>query len=188
MRPSTVFFFLAAVLLVFPLSAQTLPRNEFGASVGVADMGDFGDAGTLALSYNRYWTEALSTRLALTGYGADLEVVDIGPGGAQTASELAMGSWSAALEYHVLRDRRISPYVAAGVAYVAAELVDTPAGDIEAENELAGIVGVGADLNLTRRWALNVDATYMPYAADFPPIASIAMDPLTLSAGVKVRW
>lgn len=187
MRTSTIPFILMAVLLALPLSAQT-PRNEFGASIGRADMGDFGDAGTLALNYNRYWTAGLSTKIGIIGYGAELTAVDIGPGGASTAGDLVMGAWTAGLEYHIWRDRRFSPYVGAGLAYVAAQFADTPAGDIDADNEVTGTASVGADISLGRRWAINADATYMPYSADFPPIGSIDMDPLTLSAGVKFRW
>lgn len=187
MRTSIITLTLAAVLLALPLSAQTT-RNEIGVSIGRADMGDFGDAGTFQLSYNRFWTPAVSTKFALTGFGAELTVVDIAPGGAQSAGDLEMGAWTAGLEYHFLRDRRISPYVGAGVAYVSSRFTDTPAGDLDADDSVTGTASLGADLNLGRRWAINADATYMPYDAEFPAFGNIDMDPLTLSAGVKFRW
>lgn len=176
------------LLVTLPVSAQTLPRNELGANIGVAELGDFGDAGTFSFAYNRYWTDALSSRFSLTAYTADLFVVDVGPGQQGGAGDLVMGAWSGALEYHFMRDRRFSPYVAAGLAFVATELSDTPIGDIEADSEITGLAGIGADITLTRRWAINLDAMYMPYDANFDNMESIDMDPLTYSAGVKFRW
>lgn len=180
-------FLLIAAIVSLPLFAQPA-NNELGLHIGSADMGDFGDAGTLSLTYNRFWTAGLSTKFGLTAYGADLEVVDLPPGGASAAGELEMGALTAQLEYHFLRGSRFSPYAGAGVAFVTAELADTPAGDFEADSEVTAIVNGGVDLNLGRRWAINGDISYMPYTADFVPVESIEMDPLTISAGVKFRW
>ncbi|HEY0157207.1 MAG TPA: OmpW family outer membrane protein [Thermoanaerobaculia bacterium] len=173
---------IAALVFSFSLSAQST-RNELGASIGYADMPGFGDAGTFSLTYNRFWTGNLSSQLGLTSYAADLHVVD-GP----SAGELQMGALTGEVQYHFWRDRRLSPYVGGGVAFVTSQLADTPAGDIEADNEITGVASAGVNLNLGRRWAINGDVTYMPYDADFPPVATIDMDPLTISAGVRFRW
>ena len=179
-------FFL--LLLAFPLLAQSRD-NEVGLAIGYADMGDFGDAGTFGLSYNRYFGN-LSVKFDVTGFGAELATVDIGPGGDPDAGggDFQMSVSSASLQYHFLRGRRLSPYVGAGVGYVHTELVDTPFGDFEADNSVTGLVSGGVDLNLGSRWAIAADATYMPHTAEFDDIETIDTDPLTLSAGVKFRW
>jgi outer membrane protein W len=178
----------AAILLSLPVFAQN-QNNELGLAIGSADMGDFGDAGTFGISYNRYWTRGLSTKFDATGFAADLEVVDIGPGGATTAGEFSMGALSAQMQYHFLRGRRLSPYFGAGLAFVNTRFNDTPAGDIEADDTVTGIASAGVDLNLGRRWAITGDATYMPHQPEFPagPV-SLDLDPLTLSLGAKFRW
>ena len=176
------------LLLALPLAAQTR-NNEIGAAIGYAEMGDFGDAGTFALSYNRYFGN-LSAEFELVGFGAELTTVDVGPGGdpESGAGDFEMGVLSASLQYHFLRGARFSPYVGAGVGFVTTELVDTPFGDFEADAEVTGLVGGGVDFALGSRWALNGDVTFMPHTADFDGDQSIEADPLTLSAGVKFRW
>lgn len=188
MRSPFILLAIAAVLLAAcPLAAQN-QNNEISVSLGSADLGDFGDAGTLGIHYNRYWTGGLSTRVGVTSFGAELQTVDVGPGGLTSVGDLEMGVISAMAEYHFNRGRRFSPYVGAGVGFVSARFADTPAGDIDADDEIAGIVGGGLDVNLGRRWAINGDVTYMPYEANFGNVTTVNMDPLTLSVGAKFRW
>lgn len=179
---------IVAVLLALPVAAQN-QNNELGIAIGSADMGDFGDAGTFAIGYNRYWTRGLSTEFEATGFASELQTVDAGPGGATAAGDFIMSALSAQMQYHFLRGRRFSPYFGGGLALVTTQFQDTPAGDLEAEDNVTGIASVGADLNLGRRWAITADATYMPHEADFPQgAATIDLDPLTLSLGAKFRW
>ena len=187
MRTSTLTLTLI-VLLSLPLFAQN-QNNEVGFALGSADMSDFGDAATATFSYNRYWTRGLSTKLDGTGYSAELQVVDLGPGGLASAGDFAMASYAAQMQYHFLRGRRFSPYFGAGLAYVITRFTDTPVGELEADNNVTGIASAGVDLNLGRRWAITGDVTYMPHEAVFPQGAtSIDLDPLTISLGAKFRW
>lgn len=186
MRTST--FILAALLLTIPVFAQN-QNNELGIAFGNARMDDFGDAGTFGISYNRYWTRGLSTKIDMTGFAADVVVVDVGPGQAPSAGDFVMGALSAQMQYHFLRGQRFSPYFGGGLAFVTTSFENTPAGDLEADNDVTGIASVGVDLNLGRRWAITGDATYMPHEAVFPQgLTTIDLDPLTLSLGGKFRW
>lgn len=176
-------FLLGAV----PLAAQTR-NNEIGAAIGYANLGDFGDAGTFGLSYNRYFGN-LSAKLDLTGFGAELETVDVGPGGGDGgAGDFAMSALSAELQYHFRRGQRWSPYFGAGLAVVDTRLEDTPFGDYEADGNVTGIASAGLDFAFASRWAVGADATYMPHTAEFEDIESIDVDPLTFSAAIKFRW
>jgi outer membrane protein W len=182
----TSILILIAVLSI-PVFAQH-QNNEVGVAIGRAEMGDFGDAGTFGVSYNRYWTRGLSTKFDATGYAAELQVVDIGPGGLTSAGDFEMSAYSAQFQYHFLRGQRFSPYFGGGLAYVITRFTDTPAGDLDADNAVTGIAGAGVDLNLGRRWAITGDATYMPHEAEFGTVETIDLDPLTLSVGAKFRW
>lgn len=177
------------LLLSLPLAAQTRD-NEIGVAIGYADMGDFGDAGTFGLSVSHYFRGNLSWELELVGFGAELTAVDVGPGGDPDsgAGDFEMGVLSASVQYHWLRNARLSPYAGAGIAFVNTELVDTPFGDFEADRAITGLASAGVHLNLSSRWALAGDVTYMPHTAEFNGAETIDADPLTLSAGVKFRW
>lgn len=178
-----------ALLLPLPLIAQTR-NSEIGVTIGYANMGDFGDAGTFGILANHYFRTNLSAEFRLVGYGAELTAVDIGPGGDPEAEggDFEMGVLSGSLLYHWLRGSRFSPYVGAGVAFVNTELVDTPFGDFEADQKITGLLSGGVNFGLTERWVLNGDVSFLPHTADFGDVAQIEADPLTVSAAIKFRW
>lgn len=112
--------FLLALLLSSPLAAQ-LPNNELGLVLGHAslkeDAGNESSADTAGISFNRYWTPSVSTRFSATQFGIETFRADLGQGRA-----LDMTSYSAAVEYHLRRDRMFSPYAGLGVALVSSTL------------------------------------------------------------------
>jgi outer membrane protein W len=175
---------LAAFLLAVPLFAQQT-KNEFAVSYGRAnfseDVGDTSSESTIGLTYNRFWTPAVSTRFGVTEIGADLEI-DLA-----TDQTISTSAWTASVEYHLLRDSRISPWAGVGVAYVQTE-IGTREFDASPPHELTGLVTAGADVNLIRLLSIGADVAYMPYKPDVGPIGEVNVSPLTISANVKFRW
>jgi opacity protein-like surface antigen len=178
------FIVLVAIItfLASPLAAQSR-NNELSLTLGNADVPGFGDVGTLSVHYNRYWTEGFSTKFGAIGFGGELDVIT-----EENEGDLAMGAFTGSAEYHFFRNSLFSPYVGAGLALVASELTNTPVGDIEADSELTWLVSGGVDVNITPRFAITGDVTYMPYEVDFQPVATVGMDPTIISLGVKFRW
>jgi outer membrane protein W len=178
--------FLLALLLAFPLDAQTL-NNELGVSFGRAGLGtdaaDESTADTIGLSFNHYWTPAISTRFSVTEFGIQAFRLDLG-----TGRSLDMNAISAAVEYHVMRDNILSPYAGAGIAYVESEIHQIHGGELSAGREVAPLVTVGADLNFARRFAVGFDGTYLMYRPEYAVIGTTDLDPFTISATLKYRW
>lgn len=181
MRTFPRFFAVIALsFAVLPLAAQT---HEVGLSVGTADVPGFGDINAVGAHYNHFWTSNVSTKFGVTRYDGDLEE------GTFARGELDMKAWTAAAQYHLLPGRLFSPYVAAGGAFVTSTLDDTAVGDVEGENDFAALVGGGVDVNITPRFSFGLDVTYLHgLDLDFAPVVGVGMDPLTYSAGVKLKW
>ncbi len=177
-----------ALLITFTLIAAVaataqLPMNEIGVNVGRSDFPGFDEADTLGVSYNRFWGHALSSKFGLTRFSAEPDFLPGIPG------ELDMRVLSGELQWHFGRGNLFSPYVGGGAVYVMSSLDDTVAGDIEADNEITLIASGGLNVNITPRFAINGDVSYMPYETEFAPvILGVGMDPLTISLGAKFRW
>jgi len=185
MRP-----FLLTLLLVLPLAVQVAaqtPNNELGLSFGRAGLGTYAaietTVDTVGISFNHYWTPAISTRFAVTEFGVEGFNLDFGAG-----RTLDMNALSADVEYHLLRDRIFSPYAGGGVAYVESEIQQVHSANLSAGRELAPLITVGADLNFARRFAVGVDGTYILYRPEYEVIGSTDFDPFTISATLKWRW
>lgn len=180
MRLSIVLAFLLAV----PLFAQQT-NNEFAVSYGRAnfteDVGETSSERTIGLTYNRFWTPAVSTRFGVTEIGADLSL-DF-----TLDEDIATSVWTASLEYHLLRGARISPWAGIGVGYVQTE-IGTRAYDATPPHEFTGLATAGVDVNLIRLLSVGADVAYMPYKPDVGPVGEVDISPLTVSANVKFRW
>jgi outer membrane protein W len=176
--------FLLAIVLALPMAAQ-LRNNELGIVFGHAvfkeDVAGESSADALGLSYNRYWTPAISTRFSAIELGVDTFRVDLG------SRSFDMNAYSAALEYHLRRDRLFAPYAGIGVALVSST-IGSRFVDAGAEAELTALATAGVDVNLFRRFAAGFDATYMPYRPDYPTVGELELNPLTISATLKFRW
>jgi outer membrane protein W len=177
---------LVTLLLAFSVAAQT-PQNELGLSFGRAGLGTYAavetTVDTIGLSFNHYWTPAISTRFSVTEFGIQALRLDLG-----TGRTLDMNAISATVEYHALRDRIFSPYAGGGAAYVESEINQARGAGLRAGRELAPLVTVGADLNFARRFALGLDGTYILYRPDYEGFGRTDLDPFTVSATLKWRW
>jgi len=177
---------LVILLLALPVVAQT-PNNELAVSIGRAGLGTYAaietTVDTIGLSFNHYWTPAISTRFGVTEFGVKPFNLDQGAGRA-----FDMNAISADVEYHWMHDQLFSPYAGAGLAYVESEIEQVHSGSLSSGREVAPLVTVGADLNFARHFAVGLDGTYVMYRPDYPVVGKVDFDPFTVSAGVKWRW
>ncbi len=171
-------------LVSLPLAAQQT-NNEFAVSYGrsyfTEDVADNSYANTVGLTYNRFWTPAVSTRFGVTEIGAEI------PGGLGSSGEIETSAWTASVEYHLLRDARLSPWAGIGAAYVQTE-IGSRRFDASPPHEFTALLTAGADLHLTRFLSLGGDVAYMPYKPDVGPAGEIDVSPVTASGNLKFRW
>lgn len=160
-----------ALSLLFLLSLPAIAqRNELAVSYGRSEFDALGDGPAFGASYNRFWTENVSTRFALFAASEDHKTV---------------GAYSATAEYHFLRGRRISPYAGLGIALA---VVSIDGYDSVSDTGFAPVIGAGIDLNLTRRFAIGADVTYLQFDADLDDRFTIALDPTTFLISAKYRF
>lgn len=175
---------LLVLLLSLPLFAQSVPNNEIAIGFGWANytenVGEAGRDTAATLSYNRFWTPTISTRLGLTEFGIGLTI------GGDTGSDIS--AKTLLVEYHPRRGQRISPYGGAGVGYVEAKAELGRHITEEADGEVAPMLKLGADLNLTRWLAVGLDGTYMRYTPEFSGGRTIDVSPLMATASLKLRF
>ncbi|HYO77841.1 MAG TPA: hypothetical protein VE010_15385 [Thermoanaerobaculia bacterium] len=116
MRPLLVLLLL--LLLTLPVFAQS-PNNEIAVAYGSTsyseDVGDIARQNTATLSYNRFLTPSISTRLGFTQFGAEL-AIDLGAG------ETDITATTLTAEDHHARGGFFSPFAGAGAAYIGAEI------------------------------------------------------------------
>jgi outer membrane protein W len=169
---------------------------EDGDEIGV----DFDEELGYGISFNHFWTDGFSTEIAAQKFGADLILqgpaslggLEINVGDVDVTSITAMG------QFHFRRAARFSPYIAGGIARISGEFdpIDDPddpdnsgAGDLESETTWAA--AVGANVRITDRIFFVGEMKYIPWSAvaeGDPTGDSIDIDPLTVAAGVKVRF
>jgi len=109
--------------------------------------------------------------------------------------------FAAVLQYYVNPRGTIVPYFGGGLAWmrsgklsVAADSADgIDAGTLHMKDKRTWIVDAGVDLRLSRSVALNLAGTYTRYTAklDTTPddlFQNLKLDPLTVSAGLRLRF
>lgn len=192
--------------------AQTSPANEAGIWISRpqfendAVSGIEGDRVTFefdegtgyGISFNHYWTDRFSTELAYQTMSADISVGLEGfPDLIETGSVDAR-ALTAVAQLHFLRAGRFSPYIGAGVARMTGEF--DPLNDpefpedgrpVDLESDLTWVANAGFDIALTNNIAIAADAKFISWEAmedGDPEDVALDVNPLVISAGVKVRF
>lgn len=165
------------LLLSFPAIAQQL-RNELAVSVGRSEYDARGDGTAFGISYNRFWTNTVSTRFG--GFATGEETTE-------SIGDEVLGAYTATAEYHFLRGGRISPYVGAGFAYAFVR-VDRVNARTASDSGFAPVAIGGLDVQLTRRFAIGADVTYFQFDADLDDSFTTALDPTTVLVSAKYRY
>jgi opacity protein-like surface antigen len=177
MTPRPLFLVLLFLLALSATAQQ--PRNELAVSVGRSQFHQLGDAPAVGLSYNRYWTAALSTR-----FGAFMAAEDLPEG----AGSKRIGAYHVSGEVHLLRDRRVSPYAGLGIALAHSSIKISQFDFSSSEMTFAPIVEAGLDVNLTRRFTLGGDVRYLYYDAELGSRFGYQLNPLTVLVSAKFRY
>lgn len=159
---------------------------------------DFDEDIGWGISFNHFWTERFSTEIAAQKFGGDMTVGISSIEGELnfTAGELDATSLTALAQLHFRRATRFAPYVGAGLAHVWGEFDPVPdvepvdeTFDLEAETTWAA--AVGANVRITERIFFVGEMKYIPWEAlaeDDEDSERLDVNPLTFSAGVKVRF
>lgn len=148
------------------------------------------------VSFNHYWTDRFSTELSVMTFRADLSasaflLPDTRLGELDGRAVTAMAQW------HFLRDRRVSPYIAGGVAHISGTFDpvvfegEEDEGEIDLESDTTWAAAVGMDINLTDHWALSFEAKRVPWDAveeGGVPEDEIDVDPMLYGSGVRFRF
>lgn len=197
-----------ALLVASSLFAQAR-TNEAGLYVvtsnldsnTIADPGgdarlSFSEKTKFGVSLNHFWSDSLSTEVALQKIGADMNLevppVTVRAGKLDATSVTALAQW------HFLLGARFSPYVGAGVAHVSGhfdldEALLSP-GDqqrVNFESNTTWTAAVGANVRITNNLAFGTELKYVPWkprergAVDDP---GLDVNPMTFSAGLRWRF
>lgn len=209
---SRIRFYIALVVLAFPIALAAQPVNEVGVFVNTAQWEEFrfAEEGVEAelsfdenigygVNFTHYFSPNLATELSAQQLSADAEITVRGsgiPAFTIDGGELEVMVYAATVQWHFARGSRISPYVGAGAAYVTGEVeggdeIDGEDFSTELENEFTWLANAGVNFGVTDSMSIGVDAKYIAYepqAEGDPDEASEALNPLVLSAGVKFRF
>jgi len=194
---------LLVLLLALPVAAADV---EAGVQhVGTIMTGDSSfDGGELDVESSRgfaasaevFWSERLSTRLA----GTFINPVAVLNPGDVDLNTVSLDVYSASARWHFAPEHRFSAYAGAGVAYVSfGNLEERFADDLEMnlDPETALLAEAGVRYRFRPRLFFDLGVTYMPLEGEpvvirnnrnLPLPATIAFDPVTLSAGASWRF
>jgi opacity protein-like surface antigen len=171
---------LILLLSSLPLFAQQQrPDNEVSVSYGqmeVEDALDYNDA--MGVSYNRYWTRMISTRLGVVrGHG------ELPDDNGEASSTIIHGT----LEAHPFRGRLFSPHAGLGGAYARHKENYIGSNEVDSRFTIAALGGI--DVNFTPRVGLGVDMLYSHFGEEsdggrFPD----DLTSITVIGSARFRW
>lgn len=175
MRPLALFFF--SILLALPVFAQ---NNEVAVSYGRINTQSQGNAPALGVSYARFWTRSVATRI---GGFTGSETLNSDGG------EKELRALYATAEYHFFRGRPVSAHLAGGGAYFTNRVETAIFVTEKTDSQFTTAVGGGVDLNFSPRVAFGVEALYMPFQwNEDGDRFQVKLDPLTILGSVRYRW
>lgn len=113
-----------------------------------------------------------------------------------TLAETTYGPATLTAQYRPLRQGTFQPYVGAGAAYmIVFSTRDAAFRDVEIDNDLSPALEVGADIMLSRRLGIFVDAKKAFLRTEArgtfggnPVVGKVRLDPWALSVGGTVRF
>lgn len=208
-----IVFLLFVVAGSLRLSAQMTSSSDIGVWIvgsqltesSIVDDGDalhfdFDEDTGYGISFNHFWTDAFSTEIAAQKFGADLIVSSPPAQGSLefNAGEVDITTITAMAQWHFRRGTRFAPYVGAGIARISGEFdpIDDPddpenSSAIDLDAEMKWTAAVGANINMTDHLAFVGELKYIPWSAlaeGDPSDDRLDVDPLTVAAGVKLRF
>jgi outer membrane protein W len=202
----SIFLVLLACLTTATLQAQTAVTvwlssqqngggDRFPASRPNATI-EFANGSGYGASVSRMFGARLSGELSVFQTSSDgglrdngVEFVSLG--------DVELTPVTAMLRYHFRPGSPLDVYVGGGGAYVmtadldSADLRADGLAPLELDEETAFVIGGGLTWSFSDRWGASLDARYLPltlHASAAGTSGEAAIDPLILSAGVRVRF
>lgn len=170
---------LVLLLLLVSLPAIAQPtNNEVAVSYGRSDFVDLGNSRAFGFSYARYWKHGFAVRLGIHRSQKDFP---------DNQGEKSAGAYYATAEYHLFRGRLVSPYVGGGVAYGTARM-HLSHGFTGKDSDISGFGDAGVDVNVTPRFAISADVSYMRFDPDLGDRHGSRLDPITTLVSLKYRY
>jgi outer membrane protein len=198
---------LSILVLVTTTTLTAADSHQIGVFAATSQIGDTSDddgaeiafdngegfGASLTCFYGRHFAvEAAATALKHDG------VINAGGQTVLGIGSLDIIPITATAQWHLARDARVSPYVGAGVAYVLADDLESEdldlagIGTVNVDNEVTWTAQAGVNVNLTRRFAVALDAKYIAYQPKSAPEdgdeVELDLNPIVFSAGVKIRF
>ncbi len=189
---------LALALATLPLAAQT---NDVGVWYATAQIKDstglsFDNAKGFGVSFNHFWTGPLSTEFSVSSLRANAGI-DIAGTRALDVGRLKLMPFTANLQWHFARGSMFAPYIGAGLAYVSAK--DLSSADLDAagigrvkiDHKASWDANAGVNIGLGKMFAVAIDGKYIKYEPDSTAAGTtekLKLDPVVISAGIKLRW
>lgn len=192
------------------LSAQMAPANDIGVFINSAsydheidfDGFEFEEKAGYGVSYNRFWSDTISTEFAVQKLAADIRYEPFLEDESFDLGEMDLTVISATAQWHFLRGGRVSPYAGVGLAHIQGEVetyaVETEpgeepieAGTFDLESETTVLVNGGVDFNVSPALAIGLDLKYIAYDPKGEGELDsdrVDLNPLVVAAGLKFRF
>ncbi len=189
---------LALALVALPLVAQT---NDVGVWYSTAQLKDsaglsFDNAKGFGVSFNHFWTGALSTEFSVYSLRAN-SGIDIAGTRTLDAGRLKLMPLTANVQWHFARGSMFAPYIGAGLAYVSAKDLSSAdldlagIGRVKIDHKASWDANAGVNIGIGKMFAVAVDGKYIKYEPDSSAAGStekLTLNPVVISAGVRLRW
>jgi outer membrane protein W len=189
---------LVLVLSALPLVAQT---NDVGVWYSTAQLKDsaglsFDNAKGYGVSFNHFWTGALSTEFSVSSLRAN-GGIDIAGTRALDVGRLKLMPFTANLQWHIARGSMFAPYIGGGLAYVSAkdlssaDLDTAGIGRVKIDHKASWDANAGVNIGIGKMFAVALDGKYIKYEPDSSAAGStekLKLDPVVISAGIRLRW
>ena len=189
---------LALALTALPLMAQTNDAGVWYATAQIKDSAglSFDNANGFGVSFNHFWTGPLSTEFSVSSLRANAGI-DIAGTRALDAGRLKLMPFTANLQWHFARGSMFAPYIGAGLAYVSAkdlssaDLDAAGIGHVKIDHKASWDANAGVNIGIGTMFAVAIDGKYIKYEPDSTAAGTtekLKLDPVVISAGIKLRW
>lgn len=143
---------------IVKFGAASVQPDGDGALDGAIDVKDDTQLGlTVSYMLNEHWAVNL---LAATPFTHDIELNGTKVG---EASHLPP---TLSLQYHILPERKVNPYVGAGINYTVFFDEKSTLGDLSLDSSVGVALELGVDVSLAERWGVNAAVWNMDIESD----------------------
>ena len=188
-----------AAVWVDPSSSGTFNSTNPNQPFDISFHGKLG----YGIAANIFFAHAMSLQLA----GSEVQpeaTFRVRPSGTTTTgSKLKMIPLTAVLQFHLIPNGRIDPYIGAGAAYVLFDKLDNAVDvgslgvhRINFKDDVGLALNAGLDIGLTRNFGITVDGKYVPLKSSATAVfvtgpdttTKVKINPVIFSAGLTLRF